>query len=90
METMTEVGTEKRVDELSKRVDSGFAQVDKRIDDFQGETRERFNRAEGDIRELRSDMKTGFDSLNQLTIRACAGTIGSIIASVIVLLLSHS
>jgi hypothetical protein len=59
METVTEAGTEKRVDELSKRVDLGFAQVDKRMDDFQGETRERFNRVEGDIRELRSDMKTG-------------------------------
>ncbi|MCW2979563.1 MAG: hypothetical protein JWO14_1290 [Solirubrobacterales bacterium] len=90
METMTEVGTEKRVDELSKRVDSGFAQVDKRIDDFQGETRERFNRVEGDIRELRSDTKAGFDSLQQLMIRVCAGTIGSIIAGVVVLLLSHS
>jgi hypothetical protein len=32
METMTETGTEKRVDELSKRVDFGFEQLSSRVD----------------------------------------------------------
>jgi tetrahydromethanopterin S-methyltransferase subunit G len=104
METMTETGIEKRVDELSKRVDFGFEQVDRRVDELSkrvdvgfaqvdtrfGEMNERFVRVESDIRELRSDTKVGFDSLHQLMIRVFAGTIGSIIAGVVVLLLSHS
>jgi hypothetical protein len=90
MGTMTETGTEKRVDELSKRVDFGFEQVDRRFDRVEGDVKERFVRVEADIRELRTETKAGFDSLQQLMIRVCAGTIGSIIAGVVVLLLSHS
>ena len=51
---MTEIGTEKRLDELSKCVDHGFGQVDRR---FEG-TDQRFDRVEGDIRELRSDLRS--------------------------------
>lgn len=109
---MTETGTEKRVDELSKRVDFGFDQISKRVDfgfeqtskrinlgfallakgsdDLRSEMRENFARIDGDVHELRSEMKTGFDSLHQLMIRVCAGTIGSIVAGVVVLFLSHS
>src|ERR1700761_2443934 len=119
METMTETGTEKRVDELSKRVDSGFQEMSKRVDfgfqemskrvDFGfAQVSERFVRVEADIRELRSEMhrglskvdteirelrsdtKAGFDSLHRLMIKFFAGTVGSIIAGVVVLLLSHS
>jgi hypothetical protein len=37
METMTESTTDARVHELSKRVDRGFEQTDKRIDDLRFE-----------------------------------------------------
>jgi hypothetical protein len=126
METMTETGTEKRVDELSKRVDFGFEQLSGRVDfgfdqvnrrldesgksigerfgdanqrilgvegelrELRSETHRGFERVDADIERLRTDTKAGFDSLHQLMIRVCAGTIGSIIAGVVVLLLSHS
>jgi hypothetical protein len=126
METMTETGTEKRVDALSKRVDFGFEQLSSRVDfgfdqvnrrldesgksigerfgdanqrvlGVEGELRELrsemyrgFEKVDADIDRLRTDTKTGFDSLHQLIIRVCAGTIGSIVAGVVVLLLSHS
>jgi hypothetical protein len=79
METMTETGTEKRVDELSKRVDFGFKQMNQRI-----------GRVEDDVRELRAETKAGFDTVNRLMVRFFAGTLGSIIAGVIVLLAAHS
>lgn len=104
MATMTEQGTEKRVDELSKRVDFGFEQVDKRFeqvdkrfeqidkrfDRFERDVDRRFDRVEGEVRELRADMKDGFDSLHRLMIQFFAGTVGSIAAGVVVLLVSHS
>jgi hypothetical protein len=126
MGTMTETGTEKRVDELSKRVDFGFEQLSGRVDfgfdqvnrrldesgksiserfgdanqrilgvegelrELRFETHRGFERVDADIERLRTDTKAGFDSLQQLMIRVCAGTIGSIIAGVVVLLLSHS
>jgi hypothetical protein len=126
METMTETGTEKRVDELSKRVDFGFEQLSSRVDfgfdqvnrrldesgkstgerfgdvnqrvlgvegelrELRSEMRQGFVRVDGDIDGLRSEVKAGFDSLNQLIIRVCAGTIGSIVAGVVALFLSHS
>jgi hypothetical protein len=125
METVTEAGTGKRVDELSKRVDFGFEQLSGRVDfgfdqvnrrldesgkstgerigdanqrvlGVEGELRELrsemhrgFERVDGDIDRLRIDTKAGFDSLHQLIIRVCAGTIGSIVAGVVVLFLSH-
>lgn len=94
---MTEQGTEKRVDELSKRVDFGFEQVDKRLeqidkrfDRFERDVDRRFDRVEGEVRELRAEMKDGFDSLHRLMIQFFAGTVGSIAAGVVVLLVSHS
>jgi uncharacterized protein (UPF0335 family) len=60
METMTVDGTEKRVDELAKRMDFGFEQ-----------TNERLGRVEQDIREVRGEvkdvgiaMKNGFDAMD--------------------------
>jgi hypothetical protein len=107
METMTEAGTEKRVGELSKRVDFGFEQLSSRIDfgfdqvkrrlDESGKsTGQRFGDAnqrilgvEGELRELRSEMKDGFDSLHKLMIQCFAGTLGSIVAGGVVLFLAH-
>ena len=126
METMTETGTEKRVDELSKRVDFGFEQLSDRVDFGFDQVNRRLDESGKSIasgsatrtsgssasrassancvprrtedsrgstptsNRLRTDTKAGFDSLHQLMIRVCAGTIGSIIAGVVVLLLSHS
>jgi tetrahydromethanopterin S-methyltransferase subunit G len=97
MGTMTETGTEKRVDELSKRVDFGFAQVNRRLDAFERSAGERFGEAnqrvfgvEDQIRELRSEIEAGFDSLHRLMIQCFAWALGSIIAGGAILFLSHS
>jgi chromosome segregation ATPase len=110
METMTETGTERRVDELSKRVDRGFEEVDrrferseKRVDRGFEEVDHRFDRVEADLREMRgrfekvddeftsvrAEMKAGFDAMSRQMTRFFAGTLGSIIAGVVVLIVSH-
>jgi hypothetical protein len=63
--------------------------TDKRIDDLRSETHRGFTRVEADIRELRSDTKAGFDSLQKLMIGFFATTLGSITAGVVLLFLSH-
>jgi hypothetical protein len=108
MGTMTETGTEKRVDELSKRVEFGFEQLSSRVDfgfdqvnrrldqsgkstgDRFGDANQRILGVEIQIRELRSEMKSGFDSIHRLMIQCFAGTLGSIIAGGVILFLSHS
>jgi hypothetical protein len=86
MATMTETGTEKRLDDLRIEMHRSFDQVD-----------QRFDRVEADVRELRSDTKAGFgamdarfDSLQRMMIGFFATTLGSVIAGVVVLLASHS
>jgi hypothetical protein len=53
METMTGPGTDKQLDELSKRVDFGFDQ-----------TSQRLGRVEDDLRALRTETKAGFDRVH--------------------------
>ena|ERR1700754_4472926 len=70
MGTMTETGTEKRVDELLKRLDFGFEQVDKRfeqVDKRFEQVDRRLDKVDADIREtrgevqtVRAEMKSGF------------------------------
>jgi len=108
---MTEAGTEKRVDELSKRVDFGFEQTNQRLgrveDDIRAlrtETRAGFDRINGEFggvsgefgkvigefTSLRAEMKAGFDGLQRQMTRFFAGTLGTIVAGVIVnVILSH-
>jgi hypothetical protein len=111
METMTETGTEKRVDELSKRVDHGFEQVDKRIEQVekrmdhgfdqvdrrfeQVEKRmdrgfeqvdRNFERADADLRELR----VAITSLHRAMFVFTGTTVGSILAGIVVIVLTHS
>jgi hypothetical protein len=78
MATMTEVTTDKRIDDLRSEMHRGFDQVD-----------QRFDRVETDVRELRSEVKSGFDSLQRLMIGFFATTVGSIIAGVVLLLLTR-
>ncbi|MFT3862829.1 MAG: hypothetical protein QM729_01040 [Solirubrobacterales bacterium] len=76
---MADTGTEKRLDDLREEVHRGFERAD-------ADSRE----LRSEIRELRSDMKVGFESMHKLMIRFFAGTIGTVIAGVVVTLLSHS
>jgi hypothetical protein len=82
---MTESSTDKRVDDLRSEMHDGFARTDQRIDDMRSEMHQGFNRVDGDIREIRSDI----GSLQRLMVRFFAATLGSIIAGVALLFLSH-
>lgn len=48
-----------------------------------------FDRVDADYRELRAEMKAGFDSVHKMMIRFFAGTLGSIVAGVILLFVTH-
>jgi hypothetical protein len=74
MGTMTVDGTEKRVDELSKRVD-----------DLRSDMREGFQRVDADVREVRS----AIGSLQRLMVGFFATTLGSIIGGFVLVVLSH-
>jgi tetrahydromethanopterin S-methyltransferase subunit G len=71
MVIMADPGTERRIDELSKRVDFGFEQTNHRIDELSkrmdfgfAQTNQRLTRVEDDVRALRTEMKDGFDGVN--------------------------
>jgi hypothetical protein len=81
-----EAWTDERLDDLSAHVDKRFDQVDQRFEQVD----QRFDRVEADIRELRSDMKTGFaevngrfDSMQRTMIIGFVTLFASIVASVI-------
>lgn len=68
MQTMESPSTEKRIDDLNDRVAEGFGLVHREIDALNQQVTERFqrvekgmsdgfNRVDGDIRELRGDIK---------------------------------
>jgi hypothetical protein len=54
MHLMRESWTDARLDDFRGEVDRRFNEVDKRLD-----------KVEGEIGELRSEMKTGFESINR-------------------------
>jgi hypothetical protein len=90
METMTAPTSEKRLDDLREETHRGF-------DDLRKEMHRGFDRVETDTREIRSEMKAGFDSaqnqfeslqrqlesLQRLMIRFFAGTLASVVVAII-------
>jgi hypothetical protein len=69
--------TNERLDDLSRGVERGFAQVDSR-----------FAQVDQDIRDLRKEMRDGFQAINGLLFRiggsiivALIGVIGAILAT---------
>ncbi len=59
------------------------AWTDERLDDLQSEMHKGFERVDTDIRELRSDMNTRFDSMQRTMIIGFVTLFASIAASVI-------
>lgn len=97
MVAMTEPGTEKRLDDLREETHRGreethrgFERSDVQLGRVMGRLEADTRELRSEIRELRSDMKVGFESMHKLMIRFFAGTIGTVIAGVVVTLLSHS
>ena len=62
--------TDERLDELSRRMDSGFERVDREIRDLRGEMRAGFVDVRGEV-----------DALRSLILRMGAGTIGTVAAA---------
>jgi hypothetical protein len=57
MQTMEAPSTEKRLDDLNSRMTEGFGRVHREIDALDARMTEGFKRVDGDIRELRGDIK---------------------------------
>jgi hypothetical protein len=57
MQTMEAPSTEKRIDDLNARMSEGFQRVHREIDGLDARMAEGFKRVDGDIRELRGDIK---------------------------------
>ena len=67
-----EAWTDERLDDLKEDMNRRFDEVDKR-----------FDRVEGDIRELRVDMKRGFESMHRTMVIGFVSLFASIGAAVI-------
>jgi hypothetical protein len=67
--TPRETWTDPRIDDLSKKVDAGFAAADKKMDaDFEKadeNMKAGLARVDADIRELRGEMRSGFDKFDK-------------------------
>jgi hypothetical protein len=74
-----EAWTDERLDDLKENVNQRFDQVDKRFD----EVDKRFDRVEADIRELRVDMKRGFESMHRTMVIGFVSLFAGIAAAVI-------
>jgi DNA anti-recombination protein RmuC len=81
-----EAWTDERLDDLKKNVNQRFDEVDKRFDQVDKRFEQvdrRFDRVEADIRELRVDMKRGFDSIHRTMVLGFVSLFASIVAAMI-------
>jgi DNA anti-recombination protein RmuC len=79
-------GIDQRFDEIDRRfdqVDRRFEQVDKRFEQVD----KRFDRVEGEIVELRREMRNGFDAIQSLLNRAGAGIIVCLMGVILAVIL---
>jgi uncharacterized membrane-anchored protein len=86
METMRESWTDERMDDLSQRMDRGFDQVraemNRGFERADKDMRHGFNQVDEEMRDLRAEMNTRFDALQQTMILAAAGVIASLVGLV--------
>lgn len=85
--------TDERLDDLNEKVDKGFERTERAIAETkaeiaktQTEMREGFVRVDGEIKELRREMYTGFDKMNDRFDRLSQILIGGAIAIVVALI----
>lgn len=79
------------VRELRADMNKGFDKVDARFEKFEDKVDARFEkvdarfgRVDDEFKSVRAEMKAGFDGMNRLMIRFFAGTLGTVIAGVLV------
>lgn len=64
--------TDKRIDDLNARMSEGFQRVHREVDGLDKRMTEGFKRVDGDIRELRGDIKSidaRFDAMHRTMMR---------------------
>lgn len=76
MHVMRESWTDARLDDFRAEVDRRFDEVYRRFD----EVDRRFGKVEGDIRELRSEVKAGFESVHRTMVHGVVALSASFIA----------
>jgi hypothetical protein len=76
MHVMRESWTDARLDDFRGEVNRRFDEVYRRFD----EVDKRFDKVEGEIRELRSEMKTGFESINRTMVHGVVALSAAFIA----------
>jgi hypothetical protein len=80
MQTMEQTSTEKRIDDLNVRMSEGFGRVHRELDGLDDRMKEGFKRVDGDIRELRGDIRdlrsetsARFDAMHRTMMRGFFG-----------------
>jgi hypothetical protein len=73
--------TDERLNDLNRKVDTGFAETKDVIADTKAEMRAGFARVDGEIRELRSEMNARFEALNGRLIAGFFVVVATIIGS---------
>jgi hypothetical protein len=76
MHLMRESWTDARLDDFRIDVDRRFDQVDRRFDKVD----QRFDKVDGEVRELRSEMKTGFETIHRTMVQGIIALSASFIA----------
>lgn len=81
-----EAWTDARLDDFKENVNRRFDEVDKRFDEVDKrfeQVDKRFDRVEADIRELRTTMKAGFDSMHRTMLIGFVSLFGTIVSAMI-------
>jgi len=74
-----ETWTDERLDDLNKKVDKGFADVDAHFNRFERSVAEGFAKVDGDIRELRRMMFQGFFALAAIQATGFAALVAAMV-----------
>ena len=85
MATMAEITTDKRIDDLRSEMHRGFDRVEADI----GELRIESRALRGEMNKGFESTQAGFADLQRLMIRFFAGTLGSIVAGVVLLFVTN-
>lgn len=74
--------TDERLEDLAKRMDSGFDRADREFLDVRGEIRAMRSDLTAQSDAIRSDLTTQIDSLRSLTIRLSLGTTLAVLVAI--------
>jgi len=73
--------TDKRLDDLNEKVDDGFARTDKKMDEGFARVDKDIRELRGEIKEVKGEMNSRFDSLNRTLIGAAVAIVVALVGS---------